>query len=40
MIIEDRTFMARVCENTAMYEDMMIYIRAILETKIDDFTVE
>ena len=39
-IVEDRTFMARVTEEAEMYDDMVIYIKELLNAKSDDFSVE
>ena len=39
-IVEDRTFMARVSEEAEMYDDMVIYIKELLNAKSDDFSVE
>ena len=39
-LIEDRTFMARVAEEAGMYDDMMLYIKDLMQQKTTDFTVE
>ena len=39
-IVEDRTFMARVSEEAEMYDDMIIYIKELLNAKSDDFSIE
>ena len=39
-IVEDRTFMARVSEEAEMFDDMVIYIKELLNAKSDDFSVE
>ena len=39
-LIEDRTFMARVAEEAGMFDDMMLYIKDLLQQKTSDFTVE
>ena len=39
-LIEDRTFMARVSEEAGMYDDMLLYLKDMMQQKMTDFTIE
>ena len=39
-LMEDRTFMARVSEEAGMYDDMLLYLKDMLQQKMTDFTIE
>ena len=40
MILEKHLFMARVAEQAERYEDMVQFLKEVINEKVDDFTTE
>jgi 14-3-3 protein epsilon len=40
MSLEENIFMARVAEQAERFDDMVLYLNKVVETKSDDFTTE